>query len=194
MCSIVIALSLLLGGCSRNIKSDAFHQLQVGSPLSELKKKDFAIKEFVDVRGMPPQRVGRGQGGFNEMTIDQPVATVITSAIKKEFERNGHNTLLYSPESKSDFIIEGTVYRFLLINKFGVFGPVEYVCNVAVKFTVIPTFDANKMFVRKYEGEYSLFSSWVVSNATFTEMFDQALLAMIKNMSTDQELFNYLNN
>jgi len=191
MCSIVIALSLLLGGCSRNIKSDAFHQLQVGSPLSELKQKTFAIKEFVDVRDMGTHHIGKGVKEFEKMTIDQPVSKVITTEISKEFERNGHKTLLYSSESKADFIIEGTVYKFLLLFKTG-FPENEFSSNVAVKITIFPTSDGNKVFVRKYEGEYSVVRLPFISTATLTEILEQALLNMIKDMSTDQELFSFL--
>ena len=124
--AILVVLSLLLVGCSKNIKSNEMNQLQVGSPLSELSPKTFAIKEFVDVRGIDPQLIGP------RIHVDQPVSKIITTAISKEFERNGHRVLLYSSESKADYIIDGTIYKFFIKGGLSGMG-VEYIGNVAVK-------------------------------------------------------------
>jgi len=45
--AILVVLSLLLVGCSKNIKSNEMNQLQVGSPLSELSPKTFAINRVM---------------------------------------------------------------------------------------------------------------------------------------------------
>lgn len=193
--STMIVLSLLSVGCSpKIINSNDLHQLQIGSPLSGLNPKIFAIKEFVDVRGTPPQLVGKGQGmGGDGLNIDKPVATVITTAIIKEFERNGHKVLFYPTQSKTDFTINGTIYKFSFINRIGYIEN-EGIANVAIKLTATSTHDSNKVLVRKYEGEDSYDRSIFRPIKTYTEILNQALLNMIRDMSMDQELLKFLNN
>ena len=160
------------------------NQLQVGSPLSELSPKTFAIKEFVDVRGIDPQLIGP------RIHVDQPVSKIITTAISKEFERNGHRVLLYSSESKADYIIDGTIYKFFIKGGLSGMG-VEYIGNVAVKIS-ISSDSYSKVFVKKYEGEFSQIMKFHPSTATLTEILDRTQTGMIKDMSTDQELFSFL--
>ena len=183
-CAFLIVLSLLLVGCSKYIRSDALHQLQVGSPLSELSPLTFAIKEFVDVRGIDPQLIGP------RIHVDQPVSKIITTAISKEFERNGHKVLLYSSESKAGYIIEGTIYKFFINGGLSGMG-VEYIGNVAVKIS-ISSASHSKVFVKKYEGEHSQIMKLHPSTATLTEILDQTQIRMIRDMSVDQELLTFL--
>lgn len=188
--SYIVALFILLSGCAGTIKSDNFHQLQTGSPLSEVSKKIFVIKEFSDARGTDRHYVGRGVGLYS-LSMDQPVAKVITMAISKELERNGHKTLLYPVQENADFIIVGTIYKFSLSMK-RIFNAGEYIGDVGVRISTISASDSSKILVRKYEGEYRLIRTIVPSPETCMEILEQALLKMIRDMSVDQELLVFL--
>jgi uncharacterized lipoprotein YajG len=184
----VLAVSvIMLAGCTHAIKSDEISSLRTGSPLKSVRPRTFAFKEFVDVRGNDAFVVAKGGG--HKWKLDQPVATVVATAIRKELERNGHTCVMDSPQSKSDFIIEGSVYKFWISTGGGGFASHTVIvrANVAVKLTVGPVSPEKGALTKSYEGEYQL-AAFYISLETRKDILNQALLAMVKQMSTDPEL------
>lgn len=167
-----VTVSVMFVGCTHIIlKSSEIPILQTGSPLRGVSPKIFAFKDFRDVRGRDPYFMHPGH------KLEQPAATVVAIAIRKELERNGHTCIVYSAQSKSDFIIEGSVY------KFGVWEG----ATVAVKLTVTPVPPKEGFLTNTYEGG----APWRIG-VSETKHLKQALLAMVKEMSTDPELIAFL--
>jgi hypothetical protein len=168
----VVAVTVMLTGCTHTVKSK-ISILQTGSPLKGLPSKTFAFKEFKDVRGTDPYLLSGS--GVHKYKLDQPVATAVAMAIRKELERNGHKCITYSTQSTPDFIIEGSVYMFSWI-------------NVGVKLTLNPVSPGKAVLVKSYQGE-------CVTGECRNDAdvgVDRALLAMVKEMSTDPELIAFL--
>lgn len=184
----VMTLLLLSVGCSSVVKSDNLGELQIGSPLRSITSKTFAFKEFSDIRGGSQSVVG--DCGIVSITLDQPAAKVVESAIRKELERNGHKSVMVSSNAKPDFIVEGTVYKFAftLIKS----GALRFNSKVAVKLTFTSALDDKKALQRKYEGEYQISRTFVAPADTCLEIYSQALSGMLKDMSTDEELIAFL--
>ena len=160
------------------MKSSEISVLHSGSPLKGLSPKIFAFKDFRDDRGKDADPYLVAVNGIHKYRLGEPKTTFAVAAIRKELERNGHTCIMYSPQSKSDFIIEGSLY------KFGVYSDPRYPLTVAVKLTVIPAPPKEELLTKTYEGE---------SDAPiFKECLNQALLAMVKEMSTDTDLIAFL--
>jgi hypothetical protein len=115
----VLALLNALLGCSltHTLKSADIPQLQVGSPLKSVPPLTFAFKEF---KGGGNKDDLIGDFGIHKYKLDQPVATVVAKAIRKELERNGH-TCIAESTSKADFVVDGTVYKYFLSMEYS--GP-----------------------------------------------------------------------
>jgi hypothetical protein len=172
-------LILMLVGCTTHIiRSSEFETLKSGTPLGGVKSKKFALKQFRDVRETSnPLWI---DCKYNQ--LDQPPALVIRTMLKKELERNGHLCIDYSPEVKADFIIDGALYKHL--------GTMENNGRliVAVKLTVNKFSNDKTIFVRKYEGQYSVSG---ISGST-KDLLSGAYLAMLKEIVTDEDLLEFL--
>jgi len=189
----LIAISLILQGCmmmSHTIASaDLLPQVQAGSPLKSVSPKTFAFKEFGDTRNISDPLLLM-EAPFHKYKLDQPPAILVAEAIKKELERNGHICIDYSPQSKADFIIEGTVYKYWSFYT-SIAWTYNSTANVAVKLTVSPFSGDKRVFIKNYEGEY------VLNKATYSpkevkEVLSQALMEMLKEISTDSELIEFI--
>jgi hypothetical protein len=185
----IIAISFILVGCTYTVKSvDLLPQMQAGSPLKSLSPRTFAFKEFRDTRGVTDPLLLLKAGA--ELKLDQPPAIIVATAIKRELERNGHRCIDYSPQSKADFIVEGTVYKYWYGFYTGFFTNTHTV-NAGVKLTVGPVSDDKRVLTKNYEGEYVL-SDGRHPRVVGKDALSQALLAMIKEISTDSELIEFI--
>jgi hypothetical protein len=108
--AVVLAVPVLSIGCTYTLKSDEIPTLQTGSPLRGIVPKTFAFRKFKDARLINDPFLVGVEYNRGKMKLDQPVATVVATAVRKELERNGHTCVVDSPQLKSDFVIEGTVY------------------------------------------------------------------------------------
>ena len=188
----VMAVTVIIAGCVTTIKTKDIQQLQTGSPLKSINPKIFAFKEFKDIRGTEPSLVWKLGG--RDVILDMPAATVVATAIKRELERNGHTCVMDTPESKANFVIEGAVYKYLLRADSGFFTT-KIIGNVAVKLTVSAVSDVKKVLTKSYEGEYYLSSNNsnpVPTLNSWVAISNQALLEMVKEISTDSELIEFL--
>jgi uncharacterized lipoprotein YajG len=187
----VMAVSNALLGCSitHTLKSADIPQLQVGSPLKGVQPAIFAFKEFRDVRD---DNEMIWDVGIHKYRLDQPAAIVVATAIRKELERNGHTCVMESSQSNSDFVVEGTVYKYFLTMDSG--GLIAFVNgNVATKLKITSNHADKKEFVKNYEGKY-LRSGFRFSFDEMLGISTQALLEMVKEMSTDPELVEFIQN
>jgi hypothetical protein len=113
--------------------------------------------------------------------LDEPPASLVAMVIRKELERNGHKCIVYSAQSNPDFIIEGSVYRFQI--EMGR----PSVTVVAVKLTVSPVSPGKEVLIKTSEGK-ARYSSYY----TYKTSVNLALLAMVKEFSTDPDLIAFL--
>jgi len=192
----VTAIVIMFAGCAHTIRSADIPLLQTGSPLKGIKPKTFAFKEFRDARSRGTDALWVGQIAALKQKIDQPVAVVVGMAIRKELERNGHICIDYSPQPKADFIIEGTVFKYWFYVERGGTAFVltsRFVGNVAVKLTVSNTSPDKGVLIKSYEGESltDIFMAHPRGKAALVTL-SQAQLAMVKEISTDSELIEFL--
>jgi uncharacterized lipoprotein YajG len=187
---IVIAVFFMLIGCSYTMKISDLPQLQIGSPLKSISSKTFAFKEFKDTRvGDNPLVMLNVHG--DKLTLEQPPAIMVATAIKRELERNGHVCVMDLPQTKSDFIIEGTVYRCWLREDRDLFKG-KITGDVAVKLTICSVSDEKKVLTKNYAGEYYLSSGFGIPSSSWMAILNEALLEMIKEISTDPELIGFI--
>lgn len=187
----VPAVLITLLGCSvtHTLKSADIPQLHVGSPLKDVQTATFAFKEFRDVRDNNKMI---WDSGLHKYELDQPAAIVVATAIRKELERNGHMCVMESSQSKSDFVVEGTVYKyFLRLDSGGLTGYLNG--DVATKLKITSNHSDKKEFVKNYEGKY-LLSGFRFSFEVILDVSNQTLLEMVKEMSTDPELVEFIRN
>ena len=179
----VVTVSVMLAGCTHiYMKSSEMSVLHSGSPLKGVNPKIFAFKDFRDVRGKDPDPYLVTVMRTHKYRLDQPKTTFVAIAIRKELERNGHKCIAYSAQSNPDFIIEGSVYRFLVNH-----STAPSSTQVAVKLTVNPVSPGKEMLLKTYEGKarWKTLYTWKTS-------LNLALLAMVKEMSTDTDLIAFL--
>jgi uncharacterized lipoprotein YajG len=188
--ALLAVLNALLG-CSltHTLKTADIPKLQVGSPLRSVPPTTFAFREFRDVRN---DKELIANFGLHKYRLDQPAAIVVAAAIRKELERNGHTCVMESSQSKSDFIVEGTVYKyFLTIDADFWSGYING--NVATKLTITSNHSDKKEFVRNYEGKYRIAGSDGPAGAT-ADVSNQTLLEMVKEISRDPDLIEFIRN
>jgi hypothetical protein len=189
----VVAVSLMFAGCTYTLRSKDVSVLETGSPLKSVPPKTFAFKDFIDARGTAakesefrselPVYGGKGardpylfrQEGALKCKVDQLPASLVAMVIKKELERNGHKCITYSAQSNPDFIIEGSLYKF------------AYGMLVAVKLTVSPVSPGKEVLIKTYEGKGP---ATIIHNCKTS--LNLALMAMVKEFSTDPDLVAFL--
>jgi hypothetical protein len=169
-------------GCTYTLKSNDLSILETGSPLKGIPPKTFAFKEFRDARPFQKASVKDPYVFYPQCRLDQLPTSLVAMVIRKELERNGHKCIAYSAQSNPDFIIEGSVYRFWVDH-----SRAPSSTYVAVKLTVNPVSPGKEMLLKTYEGKarWKTLYTWKTS-------LNLALLAMVKEMSTDPELIAFL--
>lgn len=186
---VAVMAVTVIAGCAVTIITKDIPQLQTGSPLKSINPKRFAFKEFKDIRGTEPSLVGEVRA--RKFYLDMPPVTVSATAIERELERNGHTCVVDTPQPKADFIIEGTVYKYWLREVF-IYNKVKIVGNVGVKLIVSSVYDEKIVMTKSYEGEYYLSSGFAVPPSSWVAILNQALLEMVKEISTDPELIAFI--
>ena len=186
-----MAVSFAFAGCTitHTIKSTDLPQLQAVSLLKSVRPKIFAFKEFKDIRGTDARWLIR-MGGQVYM-LDQPVAFVVAMAIRKELERNGHTCFDYTQQIKADFIVEGTVYKYRLMTYVGSFTG-RPIGDIAVKLIISNTSTDKGILTRTYQEEGVIKSVGTGEQLTARDILSQTQLSMVKKMSTDSELIDFL--
>ena len=189
---VAMAVSFAFAGCTitHTIKSTDLPQLQAVSLLKSVRPKIFAFKEFKDIRGTDARWVARA--GIHEFMLDQPVAFVVAMAIRKELERNGHTCVDYTQQIKADFIVEGTVYKHGIRPVAGFFTA-RMIGDAAVKLIISNTSTDKGILTRTYQGE-GFIESGAPGGIRPRDILSQMQLAMVKEMSTDSELIDFLEN
>jgi hypothetical protein len=187
----LVILSLLLGGCAATIKSSRVPLLQSGSPLKSISPKVFAIKEFDNASGVKPGVIWSiGMG--HKVVLDDPVEVIVSDAIRNELERNGQKCIGGDLHSNTDFLVEGTVYKYSHAQDVRNMGfSIEVKGTVAVKLTVSRVSQHEEFFTKNYEGT-STKSSAVLTENDRVETLNEALMDMVKKISTDEELISFL--
>jgi hypothetical protein len=180
----IIAL-IHLSGCMHVLNITETSALQMGSPLRSVESKTFALKDFKNVND-PVLIMERGG---HKYIFDQPPATIVTIWLKKELERNGHICVMDSPMIKADFVLEGNVYKFSY-TAGGSFTNTSI--DIGVKMSISRVATNKASFVKNYEGTFSGSSSKILWKDSAKDAFDQALLYMIKEISTDLELIEFI--
>jgi hypothetical protein len=166
-------------GCTYTLKSSEIPSLQVGSPLKGVPPAVLAFKEFREVTGR-----GQNLGTFGRKTVslDQPPAAVVSGAVKREFERNGHRCVVNPDQPGVDFVVEGTVYKYDLSMDPGLFVN-RFNGIVGTKLIVRSNRSEEKEFAKNYEGR---------SQGTTFRAVNDALVEMVKEVSRDTELVEFI--
>ena len=185
ICFMIIACWVT--GCS-SLKVSDIPTLQTGSPLRSVDSKTFAFKEFKDIRIVDDPTVIRRHLLHNDR-FEQPPATIVSTLIKKELERNGHKCVTYSSNMPADFIVEGVFFKFSFGGLAG-FPPTHY-SMTGVKLTIshIPT--EKGVFIKTYDAEYSI-KAHHPQEGLYSSI-SGAFLSIMKQISTDLEMVEFLN-
>jgi hypothetical protein len=174
-------------GCTYVLKTDDIPTLQMGSPLKSVGQKTFAFKEFKDIRDVKSPFLIK-EVEFGSWVSDKPVSSLFMLALKKEWERNGHICVEYSKQVKADYIIEGIVYKCSVTIIPGFIAPTQ-TAYTGVKLTVSHVSDREEpLLIKSYEGEYRFYGTGV----TWKEVLTNSLLSMIKEISVDSELIEFI--
>lgn len=182
-----VAIIVLLSTCTRVVRTSDIPPLQTGSPLSGIHSKIFAFKEFEDIRETrDPRLMMVGPG--NKYVLEEPPATLTARKVRDELQRNGHVCINYTPHAKADFIVEGSVYKYSVSRAVGYIAQ-AFVGYAAVKLTIRRVPSDTGVMVKSYEGKYTADS---ISHSGWSIALTQATLAMIKEISTDTELVDFV--
>jgi hypothetical protein len=190
--AILSMATIVISGCipAAVINTTDIPALESGSPLRSIESRTFAFNEFEDIRTnisddkrlmWPERRTWR---------LDQDPADLVSKAIRKELERNGHKTVAYSPVAKSDYIMDGTVFKFSVIVNLGVWSG-TVTSTIGVKLIVSRVPNSRGGFAKTYQGVYESKEGPTPTNP-MTISIREALLMMVKDISTDQELVEFL--
>lgn len=184
---IAIISFISLVGCTHVHKITETPPLQMGSPLKSVEPRTFAFKEFQDMRAVEDPTVILEVGGHTHK-IDQTPAAFVVDRIRKEFQRNGHRCLDASAHVPADFVVKGTIYKFSTMWRMGFFAN-EWFGNTGVKLTIERVPSRDDAFVKSYEGEFNGTSS---AGPLFVESLGTSVQRMIKEISTDPELIDFI--
>lgn len=162
--------------------------LQTGSPLKGIKPLRVCLNDFQDVRGSQPDVIF----AVMEKTykLDQPVASWVRESIRREFERNGHSCVGPDKAGEADVVLDGSVYRYSLDLSTGI-EYMRFTGNVGAKISARSAKDSNAVFAKKYDGSFYA-GGWNIRIPTVIKVQNEALLAMIKELTSDQEFLDFL--
>jgi len=195
----VIVIPLIFLGCAHGVLNSAYLLPEpTGSPLKNISPKTFAFKEFSDAReDADPLFVFGDNKPRNDVKwkmgpLEQPPATIVATAIKREFEMNGHTCVADTPSS--DFIIEGSLQKYKVVGTGSSYFQQKFRTEVAVKLTVTSVSDTKRVFTKNYEGEYAGVIGAVGSGGlgNLIPLLKAALFEMVKEISTDPELIAFI--
>lgn len=180
----LLLIIVSFSGCTHIWNITETPTLQVGSPLRSVEPKTFAFKDFQDIRNTKNPSLMLELGVHTHL-LDQPPAIFVADRIKKEFERNGHKCVDASSQVRTDFIVEGKIYKFSIQHIMGMWTTTQ-IANTGVKLTINRMPSESGVLIKSYGGEYTGTSTkWV-------DALGQAALSMIKEISTDPELIEFI--
>jgi uncharacterized lipoprotein YajG len=185
---IVIIALIHLVGCTHVGNITQTPPLEIGSPLKSVGPKTFAFKDFQDIRGVEDQSL-MVKFGVHTNLMNQLPKIFVSDRIRKEFERNGHKCVDASSQTKADFIVDGVIYKFSVVHL--VRWNTEQFTHTGVKLTISRVPKEAGIFVKSYEGEYNATSTLATADR-IASILGQAVLSMIKDISTDPELIEFL--
>ncbi len=188
---LTLALCCLdLSGCSTTvIKTAEQPPLQTGSALRSLKPLKLCLKDFQDLRGTEPDVIFDVAG--KKYQLDKPVATWVRDSIRREFERNGHTCVGPEREKEANVVIDGSVYQYSLDVAFFGIATSRFTGNVGAKISATAPNAPAVPFAKKYDGSFYA-SSRRMTIDTVIKIQNEALLAMIKELTSDQEFLDFL--
>jgi uncharacterized lipoprotein YajG len=190
---VLLILSLFfIAGCVTNVlRVNDIPSLQAGSPLRSVNSKTFAFKEFKDIRNVDDPSLLMRWSVTRSDRYEEPPATLVSILLKKELTRNGHKCVTYSSGVIADFIVEGSFYKNFLVMKQGVFTNL-YTTMMGVKLMLSCIPSEKGVFVKSYEGDSTIpgtLGQLEVAKISARE----TLLSMIKEISSDLEMIEFLN-
>ena len=196
----VLASYFLITGCGPTIhiiKCSEIKELQTGSPLKSVSPKIFAF------RGITDDNVGEGDDYIiarskdgTTLAFDQSMSALVIMLIKKELERNGHKWVQDLSTSNADFIIKGTINKFKLTTNTNA-NNTKATADVAVELTISSMSDDKRVLTKKYKGQYALSANYMgITEADAAKECEniiiRALMMMVGELSTDQELVDFI--
>lgn len=178
---------LLFTGCAPQLthilNTREIPMLQTGSPLIGIESKIFAFNEFKDTRNISYVKQIRN----HTFVLDQPPTNLIAMWIKKELERNGHVCITNASHVKADFVVDGAILKYLSVGDGS--WVITSTSNIVVKLKISRIPFSLGVFEKSYEGEHRITGGggdeWKIS-------LQQALPALIKEISTDDELIKFI--
>lgn len=197
----LIVIPFIFLGCAHGIISSAYLLPEpTGSPLKNVSPKTFVFKEFSDAReDADPLYVFGDNKPRNDVKwkmgpLEQPPTSIVATAIKREFEVNGHTCVVDTPSSKLDFIIHGSLYKYKIVGVESSYFKQKFLAQVAVKLTVTSVSNTKRVFTKNYEGEYAGTIGAVGSGGlgNLIPLLKAALFEMVKEISTDTELIAFI--
>jgi hypothetical protein len=180
---------LLLASCVHEVlRTSEMSPPLSRSLLNEIPPKTFAFQEFKDIRGNenPVRMMKLGRDTYD---LEDPPATLVALWVRQELERNGHRVLPDSPAVKSDFIVQGTVYRFSVQRHVDLVS-ITWAAEIGVRLTISRVPADTGTLAKSYQGNHALTGVFV--KGFWKTVINQALMAMIQEMSTDPELMAFL--
>jgi hypothetical protein len=190
--TLTILSAVMLTGCaskSFNLIQDDLPQSQTGSLLKGVHNSTFALNELSDTRGTDSTCIGLFFD--SKILLNRPVASVVSDMIKKEFKRNGHSFIETTSSSSPDYIVEGSVskYWFIFLNDY--YANHRWIGTVGVELKIVSRKDNKRVYRKYYRGEFMKRGDGKIENLVVGIM-DQALLSMVRDISSDQELADFI--
>jgi len=188
---IFIFTSAILQGCTtRTIRIDPIPELKIGSPLAGLEPLNFVIKEFEDMR--PNKKlIGACRVGPKIELEDQKVSEIVVDAIANEIKRNGHNVLPSAETDKADVIIDGIVRGYWIQSNNYTFS-IKITGMIETEIKVTTRQSKNRALSKTYQGDYYYETSGIISSGIWQHVINEALLDMVKELTTDEEFLSRL--
>jgi len=151
------------------------------------------VKDFRDLRFIKPAAIPEAMspGRYKWQKPHKPVDNLVRDGVRREFERDGHTCLGPDQEAKADVVMEGALYNYSVHHTIVGLALYRATCNIGVKINLRSAKDPEVVFFRKYEGTFYA-DKWRTSNAWVNTVMDEALLNMIKELTSDEDLLDFL--
>lgn len=178
----------VLAGCSVTMSAKDIPSVQVISPLTSPRSQSFILHPFTDQQNLASPVIL--QVAFNKLTLEEPPAAMITSAVHRELERTGHRPIQDGQQSKGDFLIEGTVTQYSLRRDIGN-SLTTITGNVEMAVTVRSATGGKKAFTKRFRG-YHFANGQDLPPKVWKDILGQAIADSVKNLSMDRDLAAFI--
>jgi hypothetical protein len=187
----LIAVALAPTGCTTyTIAQKEVPVSKTGSPLRGVEPRTIVVRDFADSRDMK-KLVGSQSGRF-QLKIDRPVTGIVSEAIARELERNGHRVSGPESANQANVVISGDVLRYWVFY-LDTFWKFKSTANVDSQIRVAAA--GVPRLSKTYRGQH-LFDTALPIGFRFTKMsrnlLDEALLDMVRQFTTDPEFLAIL--